>query len=227
MPFSIGTDGVQHDVKHAEQTGFSNQIKLPGFPSFQVDVVVMGLRGIRPDGSLVKPGTELHLCRYKGKFLTDLFKTRAEAVAWHIQFCRCITVRVLQRRDGMETALSVATARTGRLLQKLVPRHKCLAGPARFLMLIEEMWACSRGVDIDEKPVTAEQNLVQYDRVVEFLQAWKKECCGRQRLSGTDRPRGGLTMNQFKFWEMNRRALKFQIELARTNGTRTARASRS
>ena len=25
-------------------------------------------------------------------------------------------------------------------------------------------------------------------------------------------------MNQFKFWEMNRRALKFQIELARTNG---------
>ena len=71
VPFSYGTEGVHHDVKHAEQTGFSNQIKLPGHPSFQVDVVVMGLRGIRPDGSLVKPGTELHLCCYKGKSEDD------------------------------------------------------------------------------------------------------------------------------------------------------------
>ena len=217
VPFSYGTDGVQHDTKNAEKMGYSSPIKLPGHPSFQIDVVVMGLRGIDDDGALVKPGTNLHFCSYGGKQLTELFATHAKAVAWHVEFCHW-TVMVLQRRDGMKTSLSVATARTGRLLQKLVPRHKCLAGPARFLMMIEEMWSCSRGVDIDDRPVTAEQNLKQYDRLLKFLRKWKNECCGRQRLSGTDRPRGGLTREQYSFWELNRKALAFRIEVARTNG---------
>jgi hypothetical protein len=79
------------------------------------------------------------------------------------------------------------------------------------------MWACSRGRNVEDKAVAPEENVEQYKTVVDFLSSWKAEYLTREPLPRTDRPRGGLMMEQFSFWPLNYEALKGHIDLAKSN----------
>ena len=216
VPFFYGTDGIQHDFKHAEQTGYENPIILPGYEPFQMDTIVHGLRGVRDDGKLVGAGM-IDASKYKDRQLASYFNTRDKAVVWHTAFAKPVTVEVLQRRDAMKTSNSVAIAKVAGLLRQLELREPGLGGPARYTTLLEQMWACSRGRNVEDKAVAPEENAEQYKTVVDFLSSWKAECLTREPLPRTDRPRGGLTMEQFSFWPLNYEALKDHIDLAKSN----------
>ena len=123
------------------------------------------------------------MCRYKGKFLTDLFDTRAEAVAWHIQFCQCITAGVLQRRDGMETRPLRRDGARRAVSSKSWCRGTSAWPARRASLCLLKRCGRARAAWTSTRSPSRPSKIVQYDRVVEFLQAWKKECCGRQRLS--------------------------------------------
>jgi hypothetical protein len=155
---------------------------------------------------------------FLGQPLRNFFASDAEAKAWHVEFSSHIGAIELNRNDAMATAPSIAAARTAPLLRRLEAHDARVAGPARYLELVWEMWCCSRGVDLSERPVTAETALAQYDDVVTLMDQWFERCEALGHIPNAQRQRGFITTEQHTYWKLNRSALSFQIELARSNG---------
>lgn len=71
---------------------------------------------------------------------------------------------------------------------------------------------------MDEKPITAEENLAQFDEVVDFLTKWHDSCPSFDRVAGSARPAGFITLEQLSYWRQNRDTLKFHVARARHFG---------
>ena len=127
LPFTAGTDPREHDFKHTEQCGWSWELILHDEDEgFLITDEVTALRGLDSAGNPVEAGDVAHLVAL------GYFATKAEARPWHRKFAKFITAEVLQRKDDMKTALSVAFAQTWPLLQNLAERHVRFRGLARF-----------------------------------------------------------------------------------------------
>jgi hypothetical protein len=220
VTISFGTDGRQHDTKHVEQQGHGNDLKhQESVASFRLDQVLCGLRGVDSATGKLTVSGDIRCSFYLGRPLADFFPDdAAAATAWHRKFCQHIGATELQRKDPMATRPSIAAARTAPLLRELEKHDARVAGPARFLELVWQMWCASGGVGLKEQRITPDENLAQYKAIVVFLDEWKATCDTFGKVVNSQRPHGFITIEQYSYWGLNLGALELQIKLAKKNG---------
>ena len=174
-----------YKCKHTEQCGWAWELILHGEDEgFLITDEVTALRGLDSAGNPVEDGDVAHLVAL------GYFATEAEARPWHKKFAKFITAEVLQRKDDMKTALSVAFAQTWPLLENLAERHVRFRGLARFAKFCWLMWMAANGIDYNGKRVTATLNLARFNEIVDFLDQWYASCLKLEPLPNTQRPRG-------------------------------------